>query len=121
LEIPSFTKRLSDQIQTAFPAYMLRTGITHDGPLGLTMYLNNRLSFDMREATGDYIHHSDRLPPYWRMDFTLQKTFTQKLKLSLALRDIFDRENAKPSLWSGKDGVREYGRSMLLKISYSFQ
>ncbi len=105
----------------AFPAYMLQTGITYDGPLGLTMYLNNRLYLDMREATGDFISHSDRLPPYWRTDFTLQKTFAEKLKCSLALRDIFDRENAKPSLWAGKDGVREYGRSILFRINYAFK
>jgi hypothetical protein len=100
---------------------MLQTGIAYAGPLGLTMYLNNRLYFDMREATGDFFTHSDRLPPYWRMDFTLQKIFAQNLKCSLALRDIFDRENAKPSLWAGENGVREYGRSIMFKISYAFK
>jgi|GEM_PF-664241 len=110
-----------DSYFDAFPAYMLQTGITYAGPLGLTMYLNNRLYFDMREATGDFITRSDKLPAYWRMDFTLQKTFSERLKCSLALRDIFDRENAKPSLWAGKDGVRECGRSVLFRVSYAFQ
>jgi hypothetical protein len=54
----------------------------------------------MREATGDYIPHSQKLPPYWRTDISILKIFRDRLQFRATLRNLFDRHNAKPSLWA---------------------
>jgi outer membrane receptor protein involved in Fe transport len=104
----------------AFPRYILQNGITYEAPKEWTLYLNNRLFWNMSEATGDYIPHSNRLPPYWRVDFSVSKTFGDKLQLSAVVRNLFDRHNAKPSLFSGEGGIPEYGTNFLVRFGYLF-
>jgi outer membrane receptor protein involved in Fe transport len=104
----------------AFPQYMLQNGITYKGPKGWSLHLNDRLYWKMREATADYIPHSQMLPPYWRTDFTTAKDFNNQLQLSLSVRNIFDRRNAKPSLYAGRGGIPEYGTNLQVRLGYLF-
>jgi outer membrane receptor protein involved in Fe transport len=104
----------------AFPKYMIQNGITYEGPKGWSLYLNNRHYWNMREATGDYIPNSNMLQPYWRTDLTAAKDFNNRLRLNVCVRDLFNRNNAKPSLYAGRGGILEYGRNLQVRLGYIF-
>jgi outer membrane receptor protein involved in Fe transport len=104
----------------AFPRYMFQSGITYEAPKGWSLYLNDRFYWHMREATGDYIPHSKMLPLYWRTDITATRNFGHKLQLNIAVRNLFNRHNAKPSLYAGIGGIPEYGTNLQIRLGHIF-
>ena len=73
----------------------------------------------------DFVYEGKDLPSriadYYSLDLNIKKIFSEKMDLMLDLRNLLDRKNVKPGIWSNTQGVPEPGFSLLAKINYRFQ
>ena len=74
---------------------------------------------EMTECSPTSRPNPDKLPAYYRMDLNVNKIISEKLDVSLNVKNLLNRKNYVPSL-IGADGYAEPGMSVLLRAGYKF-
>src|SRR5690606_20713496 len=105
----------------AFPRAIVDAGIGYQTMNGLRMYMNNRIHFDVDEGISQSGQDVDELDTYWRTNLYVSQDMPGNLKLSLAIRNLFNRENALPSLFNAENGVPDDGLSISAGLHLRFQ
>jgi outer membrane receptor protein involved in Fe transport len=105
----------------SFPEYIIISGMHYAlKAAGINFYLKNRFYLKMKETA--QTNENDFLPTYWRMDLNISKTVVERLNLYLDIRNLTNRKNYIPSLYtsmfSEEDGIPEAGISVLLRAGY---
>ncbi len=119
VEDPDDPLGTKDQDYDTFPVYSVLIGIYYNLlPYGINFYLNNRIYIKMKETVAQEEPDAEELPTYFRTDLNISKKISDKLELSLNIRNLFDSENSLPPLWGVGGGLEEPGISVLLRASY---
>jgi iron complex outermembrane receptor protein len=121
---PIDSTQIIDQEYDVFPEYSLKFGFFYFwDEQDVRFHLNNILYLGMKEYPSTYktsLRSPDDLPPFWRVDLNICKKVTEKMELTLDIRNLFNRTNSMPSVWGMKDGLEEPGISFLLRVGYTF-
>jgi outer membrane receptor protein involved in Fe transport len=121
---PIDSTQIIDLEYDVFPEYSLKFGFFYFWEeQDVRFHLNNILYIRMKEYPSTYktsLRSPDDLPPFWRVDLNICKKVTEKMELTLDIRNLFNRTNNMPSVWGMKDGLEEPGISFLLRVGYTF-
>ena len=103
-----------------FPKYILNSTIGyHIKSLNSHFNIINRAHIDTKTEPHKafFILKPKDLKNYYRTDLSLLKDLEQ-FQMILNVKNIFNRENYLPSIWSSEGGIPEAGISTMLLISY---
>ncbi len=108
------------QWNSVFPKLIVNVGIGYSWPVQqIELFVTNRYH--------DHVYTGDQaLPPfaktdapaYFRTDLTVNKSFKEHWEVSLALRNIFDRDNTLPSLSNSYNGVPDIDFDAAMTLRY---
>ncbi len=110
----------TNQWISVFPKLIVNVGVGYRWPEPqLEIFFANR--FHNNVYTGD-----QALPPfdlqdtpnYFRSDITMEKSFRENWQIGLALRNIFNRDNALPSIANSYEGIQDikFDVAMTIKV-----
>lgn len=107
---------------SAFPRWLAKLDVGYRWPSGLELYLANSLQRGASEGTGSATSDWGEapLPAYWRTDLHLSRAITPNTTLSLDVRNLLDRADRQPAVWSNEGGLEDEGRTLTLGISVDF-
>ena len=111
-----------DQDYVAFPIWILNAGVGYQlAKYDTDFFVNMRAHLDAAEGqiTDGYLDPMD-LKDYWRTDVHVAKRFSKQAKLTLDIRNLFDRKNFLPSIQINPSpgGIPDEERSFKVGISY---
>jgi outer membrane receptor protein involved in Fe transport len=111
-----------DQDYVAFPIWILNAGVGYQlAKYDTDFFVNMRAHLDAAEGqiTDGYLDPAD-LKDYWRTDVHVAKRFSKQAKLTLDIRNLFDRKNFLPSIQINPSpgGIPDEERSFKVGISY---
>lgn len=123
LDLKTPGKPADDYDYETFPEYIIIACLHYNiKPVDLNFYLKNRLYLNMKETSDT--DEQDDLPQYYRVDLNINKQIMEKLDLYLDVRNLTNRKNYLPSLYTSvlreEDGIPEAGISVLLRVKYIF-
>lgn len=124
-EDPYNPGKIIDMEYGTFPEYSILCGFYYTlMPYQIDFYLNNRFYMYFKAFSVDDVPNitgpPDDLDSYWRTDLTVSKNVTEKLKMYLNIRNLFDRDNHVASVLGTVDGLPEQGISGMLRMDYTF-
>lgn len=105
----------------AFPHLIVNAGIGYRASRDLRFYLNNRLYLDREEGVNSATARYDELPTYWRMDLNATQNVTERMQVFVNIRNLLDRENEMPTLFSAENGIPEEPASISAGFRYTLQ
>lgn len=110
----------TEQWNGVFPKLILNVGVGYSWPeQHVELFVANR--FHDHATLGDQTlppFTDTKAPIYFRTDVTIKKTFKDNWEVGLALRNIFDRDNALPSLANSYNGVPGIDFDAAMTIKY---
>ncbi len=116
---PEDLSKTKDIKYAAFPENSVNAGMHYTlKPFDINFYLNNRIYWGWKEGTLDLDPDAEDLPPYYRADLNISKVVTDKFEVFLDIRNLFNRENHVPSVFTAEEGYVEPGISVMLRAGY---
>jgi iron complex outermembrane receptor protein len=113
---------IHDRKYLAFPKYILNVGIGYFlKSYNTRVYITNRM-FSRAHAGPVTVFEPEppRLPLYFRTDLTIQWRATGKLSIRLTCRNLFNKDNVLPSVWSVENGIPGESFNLSMGLSYLF-
>lgn len=109
-----------DTRYSAFPRWLGKFDLGYRWPSGLQAYVSNSVHLGASEgvATAGSPYGREELKDYWRSDLFLERPLGERTEVSLSLRNIFDRENWRPSIWNTEQGLVDEGPSLTLGVNH---
>lgn len=109
----------SGQYYSAFPNYLVNAGVGRELPQGWSLWLNERAMIDMTET--DAIGNSTPLdaPNYYRTDLHLERKLA-RYRVSLDVRNIFDRHNIEPAVFNAEGGLPDELRGFRVTVELPY-
>lgn len=111
---------VTDKESSVFPEWIVNIGAGYRWPeKKLELFINNRIHQDVK--VGDRALPSEQLGntgTFIRTDITLKQQWTESWSGSVAVRNVFDRENIWPAVVNNRGGAPDLARQFMLEINY---
>ena len=110
----------TDQWVSLFPKLIVNVGVGYSWPVQrVELFVANR--YHDKSYTGDQAlppFSKTDAPTYFRTDLTLNKSFKKNWDVGLEVRNIFDRDNALPSVANSYNGVPDIDFDVAVTLKY---
>lgn len=106
----------------AFPKTIVNANFGYEWQArNLDFFVTNRAWFDAKEGPAiNLIPNPEDIDDYYATDFSTTWTYQERLQLRATVRNLFDRENAVPSVWNAEGGYQTPGLYGQLAVNYRF-
>ncbi len=102
----------------AFPEYIFNIGIGYELHR-VRFYLSNKIFTDAYVGPiTNFDPDPERLPTYYRADLNIQWEKSDNMNLWLTVRNLTNKDNVLPSIWSVENGIEDEKINLFVGISY---
>lgn len=102
----------------AFPSVIIDAALTYQASDDLRFSLNNRIQMEASAGIDYGFGDDEKLPTYWRVDFSVEKDLSKQLLLSFGVRNLLNRDNYVSSLFNAEGGVPDEEARVLASVRY---
>lgn len=106
----------------AFPEWIINLGVGYViEPWDMEIFLGNRVHLEAKAGpTTSFVPRPEDLPDFWRCDLNITKELDENIRLFASVRNLFDRDNALPSITNAEKGFPGEPLNVSLGARYQF-
>lgn len=106
----------------AFAEEIVNWGLSYHASDRLSYHWQNRHQFNMDNipAAGENDPNLKQLPHYWRSNVVLLYRNKRDIDFNASIKNLFDRENIRPSIWRNPNGLTEDGIALFLGAKFTW-